>query len=131
MERKVLRTGSVMIRKALVLTFVLLITSLAPATAVIGFCARMPCCKHEDGAAPQPVLTTENGDCCTTINCYEAPSHKLTAKDTVKVSIDAVPMLTAAMTLAPRPAHQVRAFTDTSPPKTARQRLAALSTLLI
>lgn len=118
-------------RKTLALTIVLLITSVAPATAVIGFCARMPCCEHESGAAPQPVLTTENGDCCTTINCYEAPSHKLTAKDTVKVSFDAVPMLTVAATLTPRPAHRVGAFADTSPPKTARQRLAALSTLLI
>lgn len=118
-------------RKTLALTFVLLITSLAPATAVVGFCARMPCCEHEAGSVPQPVVTTESGDCCTTINCYEAPSHKLTAKDTVKVSFDPVPMLTVAATVAPMPAHRVRAFADTSPPKTARQRLAAISLLLI
>ncbi|HYC61040.1 MAG TPA: hypothetical protein VEK79_15875 [Thermoanaerobaculia bacterium] len=33
-----------MTRKTLALAVVLLIAGLAPATAVIGFCAKMPCC---------------------------------------------------------------------------------------
>ena len=120
-----------MIRKALALTIVLLISSVATATAVIGFCARMPCCEHKAGAVPQPVLTTERADCCTTINCYEAPSQKLTTKDAAKVSLVAVPVIATLSAAAPMPAHAARAFADTSPPKTVRERLSTLSILLI
>ncbi len=120
-----------MIRKALALTIVLLISSLATATAVIGFCAKMPCCEHKAGAVPQPVLSTERADCCTTINCYEAPAQKLTTKDTAKVSVVAVPMIATLSAAAPLRAHSAQSFSDTSPPKTVRERLSTLATLLI
>lgn len=120
-----------MIRKALALTIVLLISSLATATAVIGFCARMPCCEHKAGAVPQPVLSTERTDCCTPISCYEAPSQKLTTKDSAKLSLVAVPVVVTLSAAAPMFPHPARAFGDTSPPKTVRERLSTLSTLLI
>ena len=120
-----------MTRKALALTIALLISSLAPATAVIGFCARMPCCEHKANAVPQPVLATERADCCTTINCYEAPSNEVTAKDTAKVALAAVSLVPTHSTVVALPAHPARAFDDTSPPKTVRERLSTLTTLLI
>lgn len=120
-----------MTRKTLALTIALLISSLAPATAVIGFCARMPCCEHKANALPQATLTAERADCCTTINCYEAPSQDVTAKETATVLLVAVPVVLTHSVVVAMPAHRARAFADASPPKTLRERLSTLSTLLI
>ena len=120
-----------MTRKTLALTIALLIPSLAPATAVIGFCARMPCCEHKANALPQPALTTERADCCTTINCYEAPSQDLTVKDSAKASVAAAPAISAIAVAAALPAHPLLIVDDASPPRTVGERLSTLSTLLI
>jgi hypothetical protein len=116
-------------RKALALTILLLIGGLAPATAIIGFCTRMPCCSHASNATT--AFSTERNDCCTTIACYESPSLKLA---TAPTSADALLSTPALITVAPAPAPApliAQAFADTSPPVPARQRLAVLSTLLI
>ena len=54
-------------RKPLALAIVLIIAGLAPATAIIGFCKRMPCCSHT--ADVSAALSTERTDCCTTVTC--------------------------------------------------------------
>ena len=112
-------------RRAAAVAIVLLIAGLAPASAIIGYCARMPCCHHTQ----QPLkISTDTGDCCTTVACYETPSAKLSAHT-------ALPAFVAAPVLAPalivfRDAHLPPALTA-SPPATTQQRLAILSVLLI
>ena len=116
-------------RKSLALLIVLLIAGLAPATAIIGFCARMPCCSHASEAPA--AFSTERNDCCTTIACYESPSLKFT---TIPSSADALLSAPAAITVAPASSPALLftlAFADTSPPIGTRLRLAILSTLLI
>ncbi|MEK6372243.1 MAG: hypothetical protein AABO58_06060 [Acidobacteriota bacterium] len=118
-----------MTRKALALAVVLITFSLAPASAVIGFCAKMPCCFGEahDGAA----LGTNNADCCTTINCYETPSHELTVSAKAK-SVTAIAPAVQPVDADIASIHvERRAFDDTSPPPTTRRRLSTLSILLI
>lgn len=118
-----------MTRKVLALVVVLIASSVAPATAVIGFCARMPCCFGEahDGSA----LATNNAGCCTTISCYEAPSHELTVTAKAKIFTVATPAMLPVRVAAPA-AHVVRGtFDDTSPPLTTNQRLSSLSIFLI
>jgi hypothetical protein len=126
-----LASAITMNRKALALAIVLLIAGLAPATAIIGFCARMPCCSHGSNATTD-VLSTERNDCCTTIACYESPSLKLSTAPTSADAVLAAPALviTAAPTIAPAPI-VTQAVADTSPPLSSRHRLAVLSTLLI
>lgn len=121
-----------MLRKTFALAVALLICSVAPATAMIGFCAKMPCCEHEAGAVAQPVLTTERADCCTTINCYEAPPHELAvsgkAKDFLATTLGTLPVTTAM----PEAAVARRlTFDDTSAPPTTSERLSTLSIFLI
>ncbi|HJW93761.1 MAG TPA: hypothetical protein VJ901_09095 [Thermoanaerobaculia bacterium] len=115
-----------MTRKPLALAIVLLIAGLTPATAIIGFCTRMPCCNHDAAA----VLAASNAnDCCTTITCYETPSAKLAPGTSAQVSIAApVAVRVAFVNVQPRSA---RKHVDTSPPLETRHRLAILSTLLI
>lgn len=116
-------------RKAIALAIVLLIAGLAPASAIIGFCTRMPCCSH----APSDNLatfSTDGTDCCTTITCHPSPSAKLATR---AVSVDvafAAPALLPVATVSSASVTS-REVADTSPPVTVRQRLAALSTLLI
>ena len=116
-------------RKALALTIVLLITGLAPATAIIGFCTRMPCCSHEAAAAIS--FATESTDCCTTITCYESPSLKLTTGTSAAVTFMAAPVLLASVPVLPQRPAIARAVVDTSPPATSNHRLAVLSVFLI
>ncbi|MDP9190232.1 MAG: hypothetical protein M3P06_00835 [Acidobacteriota bacterium] len=115
-------------RKALALLIVVIATGLAPATAVIGFCAKLPCCF---GEMSEPVLATGMAGCCSTISCYEAPSHDLT----VTAKVKAVPPARFEFLSAPLPRPQVSAarlsFDDTSPPPTTCERLSSLSTFLI
>lgn len=119
-----------MTRKVLALAVVLIVSSVAPATAVIGFCAKMPCCfgdSHEG-----PVLGANDADCCTTISCYEAPSHELTVTAKAKTAtITAAPTVLPVVAAVPPMRVERRAFDDTSPPPTTRQRLSSLSILLI
>ena len=119
-----------MMRKALALMVVLIFSGLAPATAVIGFCAKMPCCFGDahDGV----VLASSNADCCTTISCYEAPSHELTVSAKAKNATATAPAMSPVMVaFAMTPPIARRAFDDTSPPPSTKQRLSSLSILLI
>lgn len=116
-------------RKSIALVIVLLVTGLAPATAIIGFCSRMPCCSHSTPATT--AFSTERSDCCTTITCYESPSLKLT---TGALSVEALLSVPALITVAPALPQApliAEAPVDKSPPAALRSRLAILSTLLI
>jgi len=117
-----------MIRKLLAAAIVLLIAGLAPASVIIGFCTRMPCCNHT--FATQPAFSTETNDCCTTITCYESPSAKLT-NATSTPAIPAMPAAVRCIVTASLPQPAARAIVEPSPPMETRHRLAALSTLLI
>jgi len=129
MERILLVTYSMMLRKPLAFAIVLLIAGLAPAAAIIGFCTRMPCCSHTSSAPL--AFATERADCCTTITCYETPSAKMTKAASSDASSILVPALISTAPLPPSPPSVAQAVVDTSPPLTVRHRLAALSTLLI
>jgi len=116
-------------RRALAFAVVLLIAGLAPATAIIGFCARMSCCRH--AADTTAALGTETRDCCTTLACYESPTARLTttfALAAALVAMPALPVIAPALP-APLPVGSVRS--DRSPPLEVGVRLAVLSTLLI
>jgi hypothetical protein len=115
-------------RKSLALLVVLLIAALAPASAIIGFCTRMPCCSRASDTTAG--LSTERNDCCTTIACSESPSVRLTATPTWADALLATPAVIAIQPTPPPPL-AVRAFADTSPPVPVRHRLAILSILLI
>jgi hypothetical protein len=121
--------ASRMNRKPLVLAIVLIIAALAPATAIIGFCARMPCCSHAAGASA--ALSTERADCCTTITCYESPSAKLTIGTSPIPDLTAMPTLVSVAPAQTMTSVFAHALIDPSPPITLRHRLAILSTLLI
>lgn len=118
-----------MTRKVLALAVVLLIAGLAPATAVIGFCAKMPCCFGD--AHEGPALATNNADCCTTISCYEAPSHDLTVTAKAKTATATAQAVLPLVAIVPIAPVQPSAFDDTSPPPTTKRRLSSLSILLI
>jgi uncharacterized membrane protein len=113
-------------RKTLALTIALLLTGLAPATAIIGFCAQMPCCHH--ASAHQIQLTTERADCCTTIACYESPSAKLATTASASLSLIALPALVVSAPLLPT---ATSSPLETPPPRPPGHRLALLSILLI
>jgi hypothetical protein len=121
--------SSTMNRKAVALAIVLLITGLAPATAIIGFCSRMPCCSHQAAAAVS--FATESTDCCTTITCYESPSLKLTTGTSTAVVLMEAPVLLVSAPVLPQRILIARAVVDTSPPVTSNHRLAVLSVFLI
>jgi hypothetical protein len=119
-----------MTRKVFAVAVVLILSGLAPATAVIGFCAKMPCCfgQAHDGSS----VASNDADCCTTINCYEAPSQDLTAAAKARTIAASAPAVFAiAVTIPATPPVARAAFDDTSPPPTTRQRLSSLSILLI
>ena len=118
-----------MIHKVLALAVVLIVSGLAPATAVIGFCAKMPCCFDE--AHDGPALTTNNADCCSTISCYEGPPHDLSVTAKAKTAAATTLALLAVAPAIPAAPIQRHAFDDTSPPLTTKQRLSSLSILLI
>ena len=120
-------SASKMNRKAIALGIVLLLAGLAPATAMIGICTRMPCCSHAPSDAV--AFSTESSDCCTSITCYESPSVKLANRVASADVVFAPELLAAASTIA-APTLTIEVI-DTSPPATARQRLAALSVLRI
>lgn len=121
-----------MTRKVLAVAVVLILSGLAPATAVIGFCAKMPCCfgqAHADRNGPS--VAANDADCCTTINCYEAPSQDLTASAKARTITVATPAVLAIVAAVPAAPPVRSAADDTSPPRTTQQRLSSLSILLI
>ena len=121
---------SKMNRKPFALLIVLLIAALAPASAIIGFCTRMPCCSHASDATA--AFSTERDDCCTTIACSESPSAKLTNGTASSYTPPATPALVGAASVIASPTQlRTREIIDTSPPASTRHRLAILSTLLI
>lgn len=117
-----------MLPKALALTVVLAVIVVAPATAVIGFCARMPCCFAE--ARATPTLGPANADCCTSINCYEAPVDEVTPLAKAAVSTPTMTILPANILVA-QESRPHRVVENPSPPVTTSQRLSSLSTLII
>jgi hypothetical protein len=117
-----------MTRNLVTAAIVLLIAVLAPATAIIGFCTRMPCCSHASDAAA--ALSAERNDCCTTIACYESPSLKLMTAATSANALSVTPALISVAPTSPAPL-LVEASENPSPPIRVRHRLAILSTLLI
>ena len=128
MERMLLVPTPTMNRKPLALLIVLLIAALAPASAILGFCARMPCCSHASGASA--AFSTERNDCCTTIACYESPSLKLTTAPASSDALLAAPALMTVVATTSPASLIIQDFADTSPPL-SRHRLAILSILLI
>ena len=113
-----------MTRRASAILIVVVLAGLAPASAIIGYCARMPCCHH----AQQPLkVSADAGDCCTTVACYDTPSVKLTGNAVFAKCNVAQTLLSAP------PVHRQECLwhTTNSPPPTTQQRLAILSTLLI
>lgn len=116
-------------RRTLALAIVLLLAGLAPATAIIGFCARMPCCSHarsETAAA----LSAERNDCCASMTCYESPSASLSNR-VASANIVFAPPAIVAVAPSVEPHALTAAVIDISPPASARQRLSALSILRI
>lgn len=112
--------ASTMNRKPIAFAIVLILAGLAPAMAIIGFCARMPCCSHAPSAHVS-ALTSGGADCCTTITCYESPSAKLASPVSVADVVFAAPALvpaTPVLTSVDRPF--LVAIIDTSPPASAR-----------
>ena len=124
-----LLSASKMNRKPLALAIVLLLVGLVPAAAIIGFCARMPCCSHAPSNHAAAVSAGRT-DCCTTVACYDSPSAKLANRSAVANVVSAAPALVAVAAVPAAPV-LTREVIDTSPPTTARQRLAALCVLRI
>ena len=117
-------------RKPLALAIVLIFAALAPATAIIGFCTRMPCCNHAPAASL--AFAAQADDCCTAITCYESPSAKLTNGAASAYVLLATPPLVAAAAVVAAPTQlRAREVADASPPLSTQHRLAILSTLLI
>jgi hypothetical protein len=99
-------------------------------TAVIGFCARMPCCGHSPADAL--ALATERADCCTTIACYESQSATLSTAAAAPLSAMDLPLRVLDVRGLSAPAVQATLpLIDTSPPRRTGGRLAELSTLVI
>ena len=118
-------------RKSLTLGFALLIALAVPATAMAGFCARMPCCFTFSEASAGTEIGRPSTDCCNSVSCAENPPQKLMTPQgakfvqTLAVLPSAVPAITRTNALS------ARVFETDSPPKTVHQRLAALSVFLI
>lgn len=129
MARMLLASSLSMTRKTVAVAVVLLIAGLAPAAAVIGFCAKMPCCVPEPHDVP--ALAANDAGCCTTISCYEAPSHELTLTAKEPVATIGAPVVLPLLASVPAVRVSCHAFDDTSPPLTTKQRLSRLSILLI
>ena len=117
-------------RTRIALLIVLLIAGIAPASAIIGFCTRMPCCNHTPAASL--AFAAQADDCCTTITCYESPSAKLTNGAASGYMLLATPpLVNAAAVVAAPTQRRTREVADVSPPLSTQHRLAILSTLLI
>jgi hypothetical protein len=118
-------------RKAIIATVVLLIALSSPLSAVVGFCAKMPCCEsheasHDATLAPPPV------DCCTSVSCALAPPGHQQTSATVHYAAGAILFSTVSIhvTPPPMPARSSGAI-EPSPPSGVGDRLSLLSTFLI
>lgn len=120
-------------RKALVLIVAVLIIGVVPATAVIGFCAKMPCCFPKPSPAGTVSLKAAAQDCCTSIACAETSPQKLDRTPSLKSPTTNPLVLAATAAVVPdAPALLVRDYHDLAPPPpTVRQRLSVFSLLLI
>lgn len=119
-------------RKPLVLVVAVLIIGVVPATAVIGFCAKMPCCFAHQREVPVE-LTAANPDCCNSISCAETPAQEFDRASSAKSLTQSLLVFPEFVAVVPAaPALLVRDYHDLAPPPpTARQRLSVLSLLLI
>ena len=118
-----------MTRKVLTLLVVLVVSGLVPASAAIGFCAKMPCCVGDSNGGQAFEVKTPS--CCSTISCDEAPPQNLALSGKLQlVTSDAPAMLLVASVVTPvkRTNHPV---ISTAPPPTTSERLSSLSSFLI
>jgi hypothetical protein len=129
MERILPVNRSMTLRRPLALAIVLMIAGLAPAAAIIGFCARMPCCSHT--ASASLALANERADCCTTITCYESPAAKMANASSFDCAYVVAPALLSPAPVPIAGPSVAQAVVDTSPPLTLRHRLAVLSILVV
>lgn len=120
---------SSMMRRIQALMVILIVSGLAPATSMIGFCTKMPCCfgQAEEG----PVLAIGMANCCTPINCEETPSQDLTVSAKAKVLTASTLAVLPAGAAIPTVSDARRIFVDLSPPPTTSERLSSLSAFLI
>ena len=120
-------------RKALVLVLAVLILGVVPATAVIGFCAKMPCCFADPQASQGLAFSAPMADCCDSITCAETQPQELGLSTAVKMVakvVSATPDL--AIFLPAMPGLRLVGYVDTSPPPPPQhQRLSTLSAFLI
>lgn len=117
--------------KILAFLVIMLVAGISPVTAVLGFCAKMPCCVSDADHDGRPAIGADMADCCTTVNCYEAPPHQSTASAKVDVAIADAPALRPVPALVPPCPVVQHVFVDLSPPPSVSDRLASLSVLLI
>lgn len=123
----------VKMRKALGLVFVLLIIGVAPATAMIGFCAKMPCCFHGAKSHHGAEVSTAGADCCNSVSCAETQPQKLGAASAIQlITQDATTTADLSILVPAMSAPGVVGFADSSPPpRSQHQRLSTLSTFFI
>lgn len=117
--------------KVLALVVILIASRLAPATAVLDFCATMPCCAGQTEVGP--TMAADMPDCGIAISSYEAPSRDLAvpAKAKTHIFVAITPaILTVQVAVTPVSATR-RTSDDPSPATTTSERLSALSTFLI
>lgn len=124
-------SSSLMNRRPLAFLVILIVTGLAPATAVLGFCAKMPCCFADADHDARPVIGADMEDCCNTVSCYQAPPHESTASAKAQALTADAPALLPVAAVVPAPRAIQHVFVDLSPPRTTSERLASLSVLLI
>ncbi len=119
-----------MIGRVAMLLLLIVAAALVPATAIAGFCAKMPCCfsQASEGTGSQSL---SESDCCSTVSCAEAPSQDITLSETAKQFASNAPVSFAALVDAPHTPFVCRTCEHSSPPRTSSQRLSALSTFLI
>ena len=114
-----------MMRRMAVLAMLVIVVGLAPLDVASGFCAKMPCCTHEE--VPEAQLTAPN--CCNAVACAES---RPVAKSQSAASIAPPPDVSIAVAAAPSVTlSAVTTFAVPLPPPSTRLRLAAISTLLI
>jgi hypothetical protein len=118
-------------RKAIIATVVLLIALSSPLSAVVGFCAKMPCCESHE-ASHDAKLAAPAADCCTAVSCADAPPGYQQTSATVHYAAGAILFCTVSMhvTLPLISASSWRGI-GPSPPSGVGDRLSLLSIFLI
>jgi hypothetical protein len=120
-------------RKVVLLVLAVVIVGAVPATAIIGFCAKMPCCFAKHGEGHGASIGVERQDCCDTVSCAETQPQKLGLSPDLKEPGMAAVDLPLAVTVVPvSPLLAAGRHAGIEPaPHPVRQRLSALSLLLI